>query len=290
MLTINQLKVSYQNKVALDISQSIEIMDNDKVGVIGSNGAGKTTLMKSILGLVPYQGEIKNSVAQLDIAVHMQFNEYSEIVPIYMVMEMVLGCKLSLHKQAMELIEFFEFEDCLRKRYKNLSGGQKQRLTLILVMCKNASLTLLDEVTSGLDFVTRQKLMDKLVQWYDKSNQTLLITSHYYEELDQLTNKILYLESGKLVAYGDKQQLFKTYCGESVVVFKENEQLLPLLIGFKQIVSPLGTMAYSCNDKNEENALISVLIDLDVNFRRSNNDIEMMTLNALSAYNKGVKQ
>ena len=64
-------------------------------------------------------------------------------------------------KKLSELISYFEFEDCLRKRYSSLSGGQKQRFTIILVMMQEAPLTFYDEVTSGLDFETRQKLVEK---------------------------------------------------------------------------------------------------------------------------------
>ena len=76
-----------------------------------------------------------------------------------------------------------------------------------------------DEVTSGLDFETRQRLMAKLVEWYKERNATLLITSHYYSELDNFATKILYMEKGKVVDYGKKEDLFRKYCGSAVLIF-----------------------------------------------------------------------
>ena len=82
MIRLDNVKVKYKDKVALDLGRVIEIKDGEKVGVIGSNGAGKTTLIKSILGLVPYEGNITLGIPKNKIAVHMQQNEYIDTVPI----------------------------------------------------------------------------------------------------------------------------------------------------------------------------------------------------------------
>ena len=223
MLTLDGVKVTFKDKTALDLGRMVEIADNDRVGVIGSNGAGKTTLIKSILGIVNYQGNIKRGIDIDKIAVHMQQNEYIDTVPLSIILEMLIGGPIKENKKVMEMIEFFEFESCLKKRWKHLSGGQKQRFTLILVMCYESHLTLLDEVTSGLDFETRQKLMKKLIDWYKERNTTLLVTSHYYEELEHLVNKILYLDKGKVVDFGNKDELFRKYCGKAVILCEEND-------------------------------------------------------------------
>lgn len=152
MLTIQNLTVRYGADTALSITEPIAIEEGSRVGVIGSNGAGKTTLVKSILGLVPYEGRIQTQLDHGQMAVHMQFNEYTDAMPVKYVMEAVLGTKIARDHRLQELISYFEFEDCLRKKYSRLSGGQKQRFTIILVMMQGAALTFYDEVTSGLDF------------------------------------------------------------------------------------------------------------------------------------------
>ena len=287
MLTLDGVKVTFKDKTALDLGRMVEIADNDRVGVIGSNGAGKTTLIKSILGIVNYQGNIKRGIDIDKIAVHMQQNEYIDTVPLSIILEMLIGGPIKENKKIMEMIEFFEFESCLKKRWKHLSGGQKQRFTLILVMCSESPLTLLDEVTSGLDFETRQKLMKKLTQWYKERNTTLLVTSHYYEELEHLVNKILYLDKGKVVDFGNKDELFRKYCGKAVILCEENDAVKEILKNHRQIIAPEGMIALRCDEKEDEIAVSEALSSINVNYRRSNNDIELMTINAKAVYYGG---
>ena len=287
MLTLDGVKVTFKDKTALDLGRMVEIADNDRVGVIGSNGAGKTTLIKSILGIVNYQGNIKRGIDIDKIAVHMQQNEYIDTVPLSIILEMLIGGPIKENKKIMEMIEFFEFESCLKKRWKHLSGGQKQRFTLILVMCSESPLTLLDEVTSGLDFETRQKLMKKLIDWYKERNTTLLVTSHYYEELEHLVNKILYLDKGKVVDFGNKDELFRKYCGKAVILCEENDAVKEILKNHRQIIAPEGMIALRCDEKEDEIAVSEALSGINVNYRRSNNDIELMTINAKAVYYGG---
>ena len=287
MLTLDRVKVTFKDKIALDLGRMVEIADNDRVGVIGSNGAGKTTLIKSILGIVNYQGNIKRGIDIEKIAVHMQQNEYIDTVPLSIILEMLIGGPIKENKKIMEMIEFFEFESCLKKRWKHLSGGQKQRFTLILVMCSESPLTLLDEVTSGLDFETRQKLMKKLIDWYKERNTTLLVTSHYYEELEHLVNKILYLDKGKVVDFGNKDELFRKYCGKAVILCEENDAVKEILKNHRQIIAPEGMIALRCDEKEDEIAVSEALSGINVNYRRSNNDIELMTINAKADYYGG---
>jgi hypothetical protein len=287
MLTLDGVKVTFKDKTALDLGRMVEIADNDRVGVIGSNGAGKTTLIKSILGIVNYQGNIKRGIGVDKIAVHMQQNEYIDTVPLSIILEMLIGGPIKENKKIMEMIEFFEFEPCLKKRWKHLSGGQKQRFTLILVMCSESPLTLLDEVTSGLDFETRQKLMKKLTQWYKERNTTLLVTSHYYEELEHLVNKILYLDKGKVIDFGNKDELFRKYCGKAVILCEENDAVKEILKNHRQIIAPEGMIALRCDEKEDEIAVSEALSSINVNYRRSNNDIELMTINAKAVYYGG---
>ena len=290
MLTLDRVKVSFKDKVALDLGLTIEIADNDRVGVIGSNGAGKSTLIKSILGIVNYQGSIKRGIEADKIAVHMQQNEYIDTVPLRIILEMLIGGRIKNNKKILEMIDFFEFEPCLNKRWKQLSGGQKQRFTLILVMCAESPVTLLDEVTSGLDFETRQKLMKKLVQWYKERNTTLLVTSHYYEELEHLVNKILYLDKGKVIDFGNKDDLFRKYCGKAVILCEENNATKEIAKNHRQIVAPEGMIALRCDEAEDENIITEALSNENVNYRRSNNDIELMTINAKAVYYRGGKR
>ena len=286
LLSIQNLTVHYGQDTALSIQKPIVIEDGDRVGVIGSNGAGKTTLIKSILGLVNYQGTIRTALTPEQIAVHMQFNEYTDTMPSKYVMEAILGTKISHNKKLQELIAYFDFEDCLRTKFSKLSGGQKQRFTIIMVMMQDAPLTFYDEVTSGLDFETRQKLVEKLVDWYQGKDSGLCIVSHYYEELEQLANKLLILDKGRVIDYGKKDELFHKYCGRSVLVIdysKDNERLTE---NYKKLASPAHLIAISCESEEQEREITEVLLKKNINYKRSNSDIEIMYINAKEAYEK----
>lgn len=280
LLTIRQLQVRYGKQTALQIRTPIVFEKGDRIGVIGSNGAGKTTLVKALLGLAAYEGNIATELKPEQMAVHMQFNEYVTTMPVKYIMETILNTRIKRDRQLQELIAFFDFEGCLGKRYGALSGGQKQRFTIILVMMQKAELTFYDEVTSGLDFETRQKLMEKLVAWYRDREDTLVVVSHYYEELEQLADKLLILDQGKVVAFGGKEELFHTYCGKAILVLENNEQNRALTEGCSLLAAPEHLIALTCRDESEENRIISLLSRNNINFKRSNCDIEIMTINA----------
>ena len=280
LLTIKQLQVKYGDQTALQINSPLSFEKGERIGVIGSNGAGKTTLVKAILGLTNYEGRIVTQLKPEQMAAHMQSNAYVTTMPVKQIMETILNTKIKDNKELQDLIGFFEFEQCLSKRYKALSGGQKQKFTVIMIMMQKAELTFYDEVTSGLDFETRQKLMEKLVEWYRDKEDSLIIVSHYYEELEQLADKILLLDQGRVIAYGKTEELFKAYCGDAIFILDNNLTNKNLTQGFRTLKSPNHLLALSCSNKEEEKRLLSLLVDNDVNFKRSNSDIEIMSINA----------
>ncbi len=280
MLTVNQLEVKYGSQTALSITRVISVQEGDRIGVIGSNGAGKTTFLKAILGLVPYNGTIHTDLQPEEMAVHMQQNHYVNTMSVQSVMEAILDTKIKNNPQLQELIRFFDFESCLHKKFRMLSGGQKQRMTIILVLIQDAPLVFFDEVTSGLDFETRQRLMEKLVDWYREKDTALLVVSHYYEELEQLVNKILILEDGQVVDFGEKEALFRKYCGKTIVILDNTEKNRELVSAFAQLKAPAHLLAVSCKEADVEERLVKLLGQEDVNYKRSNCDIEIMSINA----------
>ncbi len=287
MIKIDKLNVSYKDTVALNIYEQIEIDDGDKVGIIGSNGAGKTTLINAIIGMVKYNGTIENKVGYDEIAVHMQSNGYNEAVSIKTIIETIINDKISNNKKMMELIDFFDFKHCLKKRYKNLSGGEKQKLTIMLIIMQDAPLTIYDEVTSGLDFETRKNLMIKLNEIYKDNNNTMLLVSHYYEELENLIDKVLLLDKSRLICYGEVNDLFKKYCGESIIIIPKNELTQRATSGFKKIISPTDKLVLSFTNEEEKKKAIDTLIKEKIEFSLKYNDIEIMTLNAKEDFYKG---
>ena len=286
LLSIENLAVHYGKDTVLKIETPISIEEGDRVGIIGSNGAGKTTLIKSVLGLINYQGSICTNLAKEQIATHMQFNEYTDAMSTKYIMEAILQTKISKDSKLRELIAYFDFGDCLRKKYSKLSGGQKQRFTIIMVMMQDAPLTFYDEVTSGLDFETRQKLVEKMVSWYKDKDSSLCIVSHYYEELEQLANKLLILDKGQVVDYGKKEELFRKYCGRAVIVLNRTEEKETLFQDYKKLASPAHLIALSCDTEEQERELTRLLMEHNMDYTRSSTDIEIIYTNAKEKYYK----
>ncbi|MDD7306647.1 MAG: ABC transporter ATP-binding protein [Peptoniphilaceae bacterium] len=281
MIRINNLKVEYKDKRALDIDKDIVFEDKQKIGIIGSNGAGKSTLVKAILGLVDYQGFIYNDVDSDKIAVHMQFNNYSDNIKTRDIMQMICNKKIEADPNLYDLVKYFDFEKLLKKNFKELSGGEKQKLTLILVLWQNSPLTIFDEVTTGLDFVTRKSLMEKIVDYYKDKDTTILLVSHYYEELENICDKLLYLSDGKVLFFGDKKKLFKKYCADSVILVDKNDITDKILSKANRIEAMENKIALGFFDIKEEKKVIHDLIDNNQNFQRMNESIELTVLNAI---------
>lgn len=286
LMTIKQMQVKYGKQTALQIKEPIVFEKGERIGVIGSNGAGKTTLVNALLGLVPYEGRVVTQLKPEQMAVHMQQNEYVTTVPVKCIMETVLNTRVKHDCRLQELISFLDFEDCLGKRFNALSGGQKQKFTIIMVMMQNAELTFYDEVTSGLDFETRQKLVEKMIEWYQNKDDTLVIISHYYEELEQMADRLLILDQGRVVAYGRKEDLFEAYCGKAVFILDNNTKNQKLSQGIKTLKSTDHQLALSCKNDKEEEELAKVLIKNNVDFKRSHSDIEMIFINAREQFYK----
>lgn len=284
MIRIENLKVTFGQQVALDIPQTLEFKQGQRIGIIGGNGAGKTTLINAILDLVPYQGKIERSLPVSQMAVHLQYNEFVDTMSCQHVMEAILNTKIKKNPDLQELIDFFEMGDHLKKKYKHLSGGQKQRFTLIMVLFQKAELTFFDEVTSGLDSETRQRLVKKIRDWYQGSDATFCMVSHYYEELENLVDQIVLLDQGKLVAYGDKLDLFQKYCGKRVVMIGDRPGHQEVIASYQQILGPEGVLAISVNSDQEEMALIEKLVVHNIDYRRTSSDIELMTINAKATF------
>lgn len=280
MITINHVKVRYANQIALSISTPLAFKAGDRIGIIGSNGAGKSTFVKTVLGLTNYQGSITTDLKPEEMAVHMQSNHYANTMAVKHIIETILNTKIKNNEMLKELITFFDFEECLHKKYASLSGGQKQRLTIILVLIQDAPLVFFDEVTSGLDFETRQRLMSKLVEWYRNKSTTLCIVSHYYEELEQLVNKLLILEKGQVIDFGSKDELFRKYCGKTVITLDNTPKNEEITKDFLKLKAPEHLIALSCQNSQIEKVITELLIREDINFKRSNNNIEIMSINA----------
>lgn len=196
MITIKNLKYIKGNKTILDIEDSYINLEKD-VGIFGKNGAGKTSLIKCILGVEGYQGNIGLSIDRANIQVLMQNNSYPSYAKVKDIMKLVLNTN-DLSKTN-ELVEYFEFESCINKYIGVLSGGELQKLNLILLFSIKHELLIVDEITTGLDYDTRKKLITYLKEYKLKNNTKIILISHYLDELQELVGEVVHLDKGSII-------------------------------------------------------------------------------------------
>ncbi|MDO5715338.1 MAG: ATP-binding cassette domain-containing protein [Tissierellia bacterium] len=274
-MQIDFLQVNYRGKPALTIDTPITFQKNDRIGVIGSNGAGKTTLVKALLGLIPSEGRFDLEFDPREISVHLQFNEYQDCLPIRMIMELILDSKLEQHPLAMELIDYFDFRHCLNKKYSKMSGGERQKLTLILVLAEDNPLVFFDEVTTGLDFTTRMDLIKLMSKWYQERDTTLFFITHYYKEIENIVNKLLILDRGRVLAWGDTQALFRKYCGESLIILNNKVEYKKLFKDFSLLDTAEDKVVLSPTE-DEVHEVLKILEDHRLEYVRSRMDLEVL--------------
>lgn len=210
ILSIKGVKVKRWRNQILDLptEKDIDIFLGDTVGVIGENGAGKTTLINCIVGKIAFQGSIERNFTIQDFGVQFQTNDYDPPVKVKELVEAVCQKRAS-DPELKAGLKQFELEGLLAKRVKKLSGGEQKRLTLFLSIFKKPKLLILDEPTSALDYQKRRKILHTLKVAMDK--KTVLISTHYYDDIEDWASKILILAKGKMVFFGTIEALEERY-------------------------------------------------------------------------------
>lgn len=256
MLKVKDLSVSYGNKVALTVS-NLEIKKGEIIGVMGQSGSGKSTLVKSCLGLIPFKGEV--IIETDDIGVLMQEQYYVDTMTNQKIIEGLLNTRLNKDPKLQELVDFFEFSSQLSHHFKNISGGQKQRMSLIMVLYQEPTLLFLDEMTTGLDFESRQALIIQLKAYFRQHQTTVVMVTHYAQEIEQLADKLLIIHDGRVIAFDEPKRLFQQYVGYSAFIIGNHIKT-----------------SVKVQQPDQEYAVARRLISDGDDFRRTQGDIELV--------------
>ena len=230
VITARGLRKAYKNKVALN-GTDFDIRGGRIVGLIGPNGAGKTTALKAILGLVPFDGELKvlgkdprtqrdelmNEVCFIaDVAVLPRWIKVKDAI------EFVAGvhprfdaakCRRFLHGT--------QLTDNLRVR--EMSKGMIVQLHLALVMAIDAKLLVLDEPTLGLDILYRKQFYQRLLEDYFDEDKTIIVTTHQVEEIEHILTDVMFIRDGKMVLAAPMDSLAVRYTEVLVDAGKQEE-------------------------------------------------------------------
>lgn len=218
MIEINNLTKKYKEKTAVN-DLSLTINKGELFSLLGTNGAGKTTTIKILSTLIlPTSGNIK--INNLDIIkdkrkikeiINISPQE-TAIAPNLTVLENLYFIadiyKISNKKEKVEeLIKIFKLEEVLKQKAKTLSGGYQRKLSIAISLINNPIVLFLDEPTLGLDVISRRELWKGIKSL--KGNTTIILTTHYMEEAEELSDRIGIMNKGKLIELGTAKELIK---------------------------------------------------------------------------------
>ena len=219
VVKINELVKRYGDLIALD-HFSLEIKEGEVFGLLGPNGSGKTTTINCLLSLLAYdKGDIEIFGKKMtpvsydikkEIGVIMQNVAAFEELTVYENIDYFCGLYITdkaKRKQCVEeAIKFVGLED-FRKFYpKKLSGGLLRRLNIACGIAHKPKLIILDEPTVAVDPQSRNRILEG-IQELNRSGATVIYTSHYMEEVEQICTRIAIMDKGRKVAEGTKDEL-----------------------------------------------------------------------------------
>src|SRR3989440_1698877 len=200
------LRKAFGKTIALD-GVDLRVAEGRILGLIGPNGAGKTTALNAILGLTPYQGELKvlgrNPWTERDQLMRdVCFIADVAVLPRWIRVSQALDYVAGVHPRFDRAkAESFLAKTTIRhdSKVKHLSKGMVARLHLALVMAIDAKLLVLDEPTLGLDLLYRKQFYDSLLNDYFDRNRTIVVTTHQVEELQHILTDLMFVDRGRIV-------------------------------------------------------------------------------------------
>lgn len=214
VIEVKDLRRSYGNFEAVK-GISFTVYEREIFGLLGPNGAGKTTTLEMIetlreksSGQVMVCGyDIEKDVNRIKqiIGVQLQAAGY---YPSLTLIELVrlFGGLYNVDVAPMELLRKVNLEEKAQARYKELSGGQKQRFSIATTLINRPQVIFLDEPTTGLDPQARRNLWDLIRQVRD-AGTTVVVTTHYMDEAEQLCDRVAVMESGRIIALDTPDKL-----------------------------------------------------------------------------------
>jgi ABC-2 type transport system ATP-binding protein len=216
---------------------SLNIPKGQFIALLGPNGAGKTTLVEMIEGIQkPDSGEIlimnkkwKGNEDELHkiIGLSLQETRFIDKLRVSETLQLFAGFFSLGEKRVDEIIDIVGLQEKRKSYVVNLSGGQRQRLAIGIALINNPAILLLDEPTTGLDPNARREIWDILKDLKEKSDTSMVLTTHYMEEAEYLCDYIIIMDCGVILKEGTLKQLLEEETDEKVVEFTtENDHFL----------------------------------------------------------------
>jgi ABC-2 type transport system ATP-binding protein len=212
------LRKAFGNKIALD-NIDLRVEEGRILGIIGPNGAGKTTALHAILGLAPYQGQLKvlgrDPWTERDqLMCDVSFIADVAVLPRWLKVSQALDYVAGVHPR----FDRAKAQNFLARttitptsKVRELSKGMVAQLHLALVMAIDAKLLVLDEPTLGLDILFRKQFYDSLLNDYFDRSRTIVLTTHQVEEIEHVLTDVVFIHRGRIVFNSSLEDLESRY-------------------------------------------------------------------------------
>lgn len=260
--SIRKLYKSFDDKQVLS-NINIDLNEGEVLSILGPNGAGKTTLINTMLGRLSLDsGEInlfghapgsmtvkRQTGAMLQVSGLPDMSTIKEHITLFQ--------SYYSHPMAYEqVMSFSGLKDIENQYSKTLSGGQKQRLLFALAICGNPKLLFLDEPTVGMDVIARKSLW-LAIETLRAQGTSILLTTHYLEEADQLSDRIIMLNKGKIVREGAPKEI-KSQINTKKIRFNSDDNIasfsaLETVTKVKQLTNE--SLYYELETESAENTM-----------------------------------
>jgi lipooligosaccharide transport system ATP-binding protein len=269
------LTKKYKDFVAVD-GIDFEVKRGESFGLLGPNGAGKSTTMKMISSVSQRSsGELKilgkePNTHGPEIRAHLGVVPQKDLLDrelkvwenIYTYGRYFGLSRKFLKPKVDELLEFAQLTEKKNSKADDLSGGMQRRLAIARGLVNEPEILLLDEPTTGLDPQARHVLWDRLFRLKEQG-VTLVITTHYMDEAEQLCDRLIVMDKGKIMAEGSPAELIKQYSSKEVVEVRfgtdKNEQTAEKLRGMAERIEVLPDRILLYTDKGED--LLTKILD-----------------------------
>jgi ABC-2 type transport system ATP-binding protein len=212
------LRKTFGTNIALD-GIDLRVEQGRILGLIGPNGAGKTTALNAILGLTPYQGELKvlgrdpwseRNQLMTDVCFIADVAVLPRWIRVSQALEYVAGVHPRFDRAK---AESFLAKTTIRphSKVKELSKGMVVQLHLAVVLSIDAKLLVLDEPTLGLDIIYRKQFYDSLLNDYYDRNRTIVVSTHQVEELEHIFTDLMFIDRGRIVLSCSMEEIESRY-------------------------------------------------------------------------------
>ena len=214
IISVKDLKKNYGKFEAVK-GISFDVFEGEIFGLLGPNGAGKSTTLEIIetlrdktSGKVVLDGlDLDKSPEKIKkiIGVQLQTSGFYPGLNLLELIELFSGL-YNIKTDAMELLEMVNLKEKARNKYKEMSGGQKQRFSIATTLINQPKIIFLDEPTTGLDPQARRNLWE-LIKTIRAKGTTVIITTHYMDEAEQLCDRVAIMDEGKIIALQSPDKL-----------------------------------------------------------------------------------